>query len=131
MGKFQDSYTPSEGGGGGIYIGAEEKAVLAEGGIPFKVTDVIFDPDTQYGEQYELIVFLPSDPEEERKLAFSAKSNVGSRDDMLEQASEFFGGDDAEPFWLKLTKVGRAWIPVLADEPGAEKPKARPRTRKS
>lgn len=124
--KFGDSYVPSEEGGG-LYIGADEKQALSEGGIPFKVTDVTFEPDTQYGEQYELTVFLPTEPEEERRLAFAAKSNVGSRDDMLEQAANFFGEDDAEPFWLKLEKKGRAWILELADPPGAARPRSRSR----
>lgn len=123
-------YVPSEDGGG-LYIGADEKAALAEAGVPIKVTDCVFDPDTQYGEQFELTVFLPSDPEEERKLAFAAKSNVGSRDDMLEQAAEFFEGDDAEPFYVKLTKKGRAWILELTDAPGAAKPRSRSRAKKS
>lgn len=125
MAKFKDNYVPSSDGGG-LYIGSEEKAELAENGIPFKVTDVAYEPDTQYGEQYAMTVFLPTAPDEERRLSFAAKSNVGSRDDMLEQAVDFFADADAEPFWAKLTKAGRAWIIELADEPA---PKTRSRAR--
>lgn len=125
MSKFADSYVPTEGGDG-LYIGAEEKQALSEGGIPFRVEGVNFEPDTQYGEQYELVVFLPDAPDEERRLAFAARSNVGSRDDMLEQAAAFFEDADAEPFWLKLNKVGRAWLLELAEEP---KPATRRRSR--
>ena len=126
MGSFKDKYVPSEGGGG-IYIGGDEKAELAENGIPFRVTDVSYEPDTQYGAQYELTCYLPTDPDEERRMAFSAESGVGSRDDMLSQAVDHFSDADAEEFWVKLNKKGRSWVLDLADAPA---PKSRSRAKK-
>lgn len=128
MAKFQDKYEPTEGAGSGVYVGEDEKNELASGGIPFKVVDVVYEAEGKYGAEYTLVVYLPTDEDEERKMTFRAGSNVGSRDDMLEQATEFFEGDkDAEPFWLKLEKSGRAWLLEFADEP--TKPAAKPRRR--
>lgn len=110
--------------GGGEYVGADEKAVLIESGIPFQMTDVVYQEESKFGERYVTRVMLP-DPEtgetEERLMSFSA-GTVESRDRMLKALQEWLDDADNEPPYVKLEKVGRAVIIVKGEAP---KPKTR------
>lgn len=109
--------------GGGEYVGADEKAVLIENGIPFQITDVVYQEESKFGERYVCRVELP-DPEtgetEERLMSFSA-GTVESRDRMLKALSEWLDDGDNEPPYVKLEKVGRAVIIVKGEAPAPAK----------
>lgn len=111
--------------GGGQYVGADEKGVLIENGIPFQMTDVVYQDESKYGERFVTRVVLP-DPEtgeeEERLMSFSA-GTVESRDRMLRALAEWLDEADNEPPYVKLEKVGRAVIIVRGEAPA--KPKSR------
>lgn len=115
--------------GGGEYVGADEKAVIIDEGIPLTVVDVVYQEESQYGERYVCRVLLP-DPdtgdEEERLMSFGCGS-VESRDRMLKAMAEYLETDGAEPPTVKLEKVGRAVIIVRGDEEPAPKPASRSR----
>lgn len=110
--------------GGGQYVGAEEKAVLIENGIPLQITDVVYQDESKYGERYVCRVLLPDEEsgkyEDERLMSFSA-GTVESRDRMLAALSEWLDDADNAPPWVKLEKVGRAVIIVKGDEPAPPK----------
>ena len=95
---------------GGNYIGADEKAVLMENGIPLTVVDVIEDQANQYGPRWVAKVMAPnpeSGDEEERAISFPI-GTVESRDRMLKQLSEYLAREDAETVVVKLEKAGRS-----------------------
>lgn len=95
----------------GNFIGAEEKAVLMDNGIPMKVLEVKEDEANQYGPRYVITVMVPnptSGEEEERLISFPIGSGVESRERMLAQMKEYMEREDAEPISIKLEKVGRA-----------------------
>lgn len=110
MGFDWDAYK-----GGGNYISAAEKKVLAENGIPFTVTAVRqvhkFD-----NENYELSVLCPN-PEtgedEERCLSFPIGSGAESRDRTIKGMEQHFA-DGGEPIRAKVEKVGRAFFLIGA-----------------
>lgn len=110
--------------GGGEYVSADEKAVLIENGIPFQITDVVYQEESKFGERFVTRALLP-DPdtgeEEERLMSFGA-GTVESRDRMLRALAEWLDEADNEPPYVKLEKVGRAVIIVPGEAP--EKPKA-------
>lgn len=111
MPSFKDQYKDI---GGGQYISAEEKQVLADSGAEFVITEVIEDKANKYGERYVLKVVVPDgilEPTdaETRNMAFSI-GTVESRDRMLSQMEEYLEGDDAEDVAATLEKVGRSWI---------------------
>lgn len=95
---------------GGNFIGADEKQVLMDNGIPLKVLAVIEDQANQYGPRYVAQVMCPN-PEtgddEERAVSFPI-GTVESRDRMMIQLTEYLGRDDAEEVVVKLEKVGRS-----------------------
>lgn len=97
---------------GGNFIKAEEKQVLIDNGIPFRVVEVVADDENKYGPRYVATVLLP-DPENgaeaERAVAFP-KGTVESRDRMLGQMAAYLDRDDAEPVMVKLEKVGRSIV---------------------
>lgn len=108
--SFWDDYKDLSGGG--EWINAEEKQVIAENGIPVTVTNVVFDPQNKYGERYVLFLLVPN-PEtgddEERKLGFPSGSGAESRDRMLNGMAAYFEGDDADPLTVKIVKKGRGF----------------------
>lgn len=95
---------------GGNFIGAAEKQVLIENGIPMTVTALVEDQANQYGPRWVAQVEVPN-PEtgedEERAISFPI-GTVESRDRMLNQMSEYLGREDADPVVIKLEKVGRS-----------------------
>ena len=124
--SFFDTYKDI---GGGQYVGKDEKDVLIENGIPFQITDVVYQEESKFGERYVTRVELP-DPEsgetEERLMSFSA-GTVESRDRMLKALAEWLDDADNEPPYVKLEKIGRAVIIVRGEAPA--KPKARSRAK--
>jgi len=96
--------------GGGSYISAAEKKVLAENGIPITIGAIrqVFKFDN---ENYELTVLAP-DPEtgddEERILSFPIGTGAESRDRMLTGLKTYLD-DGGEPVKAKVTKVGRGY----------------------
>lgn len=101
--NFQDA-------GGGNYVAADEKDVLIENGIPFKVTGVVFEEEGKFGDRYVIRIDLPNPEngeEEERLMSFGAGS-VESRDRMLRAMMAYLEDADAEPPEVKLEKIGRA-----------------------
>lgn len=119
--------------GGGEYVGADEKAVIIDEGIPLTVVDVVYQEESQYGERYVIRVLLP-DPdtgdEEERLMSFGCNS-VESRDRMLKAMAEYLETEGATPPVVKLERVGRAVIIVKGDdEPEPAKPKRSTRAKK-
>lgn len=109
--------------GGGEYVSADEKQVLIDNGIPFQMTDVVYQEESKFGERFVARVLLP-DPdtgeEEERLISFGV-GTVESRDRLLRALAEWLDAADNAPPFVKLEKVGRAVIIVKADEP-AKKP---------
>lgn len=107
---FWDSYEDLSGGG--EWIKADEKNVLAENGIPVKVTKVVHDPDNQYGERYVLFLLAP-DPETgseaERKIGFASGSGADSRDRMLAGMVTYFAENPGEEIAVKIVKKGRGF----------------------
>ncbi len=97
---------------GGNFVGAEEKQVLIDNGIPFEVLAVIMDEANKYGPRFVTKVMLP-DPatgdEQERAISFPT-GTVESRDRMLTQLAEYLDRPDADPVMVKLEKVGRSII---------------------
>lgn len=108
--SFWDQYQDLGGGG---WIGAEEKQVLAENGIPLTVTGVVDDDENKYGARYVVKLTAP-DPEtgeEEAKQIGFQKGTVESRDRMLKQLQGFLAsGEDSEPVVVKIAKVGRSYV---------------------
>lgn len=112
---FFDEYPQDSGGG--LYIKAEEKAEIANAGIPFVVNEVINDDENVYNgkvqPRFVVVLELP-DPETgeptERRLSFPKGTGVDSRDKMLAQLGAYLASDKAEEVTLKLTKVGRAYV---------------------
>jgi hypothetical protein len=117
--------------GGGEYVGKDEKDVLIDNGIPFQVTDVVYQEESKYGERFVTRVLLPDtesgEYDDERLMSFSAGGMVESRDRLLRAMAEWLDEADNEPPWVKLTRVGRAVIIERAEAP--EKPKAKGRGR--
>lgn len=106
---FWDNYTDINAEGGD-YIGAAEKQVLIENGIPFEITDVKLDPHNQHGPRYVAFVNVPNPEtgdEEERKLTFPSESGVESRNRMLAAMEEHFAGGGTS-VRAKLEKKGRS-----------------------
>lgn len=133
MGFFDDH--PEHVGGGGKFVTGDEKAAIAEGSIPFTITSVSYQPESQYGARYVLQVVLP-DPatgeDEERQLSFSAGS-VDSRDRALETMIRYLDNHD-DSGEVTLTKVGRSYliVPLAAvEEEPAPTPAPRTRSRRS
>lgn len=97
--------------GGGNYVSAAEKKVMAENGIPFTIQAVrqVFKFEN---ENYELSILAPN-PEtgedEERTLSFTIGSGAESRDNMLHGLKAYLD-DGGEPVTAKVTKVGRAYF---------------------
>lgn len=125
--SFFDNYKDI---GGGEYVGADEKGVLIEQGIPFQITDVVYQEESKFGERYVCRVMLPGDDggPEERLMSFSV-GTVESRDRMLHALSEWLDEADNEPPFVKLEKVGRAVIIVKGEEPAPAKPARRSRSK--
>lgn len=103
--------------GGGVYVKADEKAQIAEGGIPFRVLTIFDDADNVFQgkaqPRFVLNIELPdaeTGEPEERKLPFPKGTGVDSRDKMLAQMAAYLERDDAEEVYLKLEKVGRAFV---------------------
>lgn len=98
--------------GGGDYISAAEKKVLAEEGIPFTVTAIrrTFKFDN---EHYELTILAP-DPEtgdeSERVLSFPIGSGAESRDRLIAGMSEYLSENAGETVKAKVEKIGRAYF---------------------
>jgi|SoimicmetaTmtLAB_FD_contig_123_576_length_19919_multi_3_in_0_out_2_16 hypothetical protein len=107
--SFWDQYQDLGGGG---WISAEEKQVLAENGIPLTVTGVVDDDENKYGARYVVKLSAP-DPEtgeEEAKQIGFQKGTVESRDRMLKQLQGYLAGGGEEPVVVKIAKVGRSYV---------------------
>lgn len=123
--SFFDNYKDI---GGGEYVGADEKQVLIDNGIPFQITDVVYQEESKFGERYVTKVLLPNEDsgayEDERLMSFGVGS-VESRDRMLAALAEWLDEADNEPPWVKLEKVGRAVIIVRGEAPAPKKSRSR------
>jgi len=109
--SFWDQYQDLGGGG---WIGAEEKQVLAENGIPLTVTGVVDDDENKYGARYVVKLKAP-DPEtgeeEDKQIGFQ-KGTVESRDRMLKQLQGYLSlpAGEGDPVVVKIAKVGRSYV---------------------
>lgn len=104
--SFWDSYKEI----GGNYIGAEEKQVIMDEGIPLVVQEVILDEENQYGPRFvaKVLVANPeTGEEEERNLSFP-RGTVESRDRLLTQLTAYLEGEEGATVTIKLEKVGRS-----------------------
>jgi len=105
---FWDEY--EDVGSLGTFIGAAEKKVLMENGIPMTVTKVVEDQQNQYGPRYVAQVVVPNPEtgdEEERAISFPI-GTVESRDRLLAQLNEYLAREDADTVTIKLEQVGRS-----------------------
>jgi hypothetical protein len=101
--------------GGGNYITAAEKKVLADNGIPFTITAIRqvhkFD-----NENYELTVMVP-DPEtgepEERVLSFPIGTGAESRDRTIAGMVRHLE-ESGESIDAKVEKIGRGYFLTAA-----------------
>lgn len=100
--QYQDTAAAGE------WIGAEEKKTLIDNGIPFTITDVRYEQESQFGERYVAEVVLDSDPESKTRLLSFAVSGVESRDRMLQQMISYFETEPDEQPRAILEKVGRS-----------------------
>lgn len=95
---------------GGNFVGAEEKAVLIENGIPLTVLAVVMDEQNKYGPRFVAKCLVPNPTTaqpEERSISFPVGS-VDSRDRMLTAMSEWLRENPEESVTVKLEKAGRA-----------------------
>ena len=117
--------------GGGEYVSSDEKNVLIDNGIPFQMTDVVYQEESKFGERFVTRVILP-DPEtgetEERLMSFGA-GTVESRDRLLRAMAEWLDEADNEPPYVKLNKVGRAVIIEKGEAPEPAKKTTRSRSK--
>ncbi len=106
MGGFFDSYKEI----GGNFIGAAEKQVLIENGIPMSISSLVHDENNKFGPRFVATVTLP-DPatgeDTERAISFPI-GTVDSRDRMLGEMEKYLDGEDADEVRIKLEKVGRS-----------------------
>lgn len=95
---------------GGNFIGADEKQVLIENGIPLTILAVIEDQANKYGPRFVAKVLCPNPEtgqEEERSISFPI-GTVDSRDRMLAQMGAYLDANSDETVTVKLEKGGRA-----------------------
>jgi hypothetical protein len=104
---FWDEYTEPVGS----WVKADEKAVIMDNGIPFKITAVT-EGDYKGEPRYvvEALVPNPESGEDEERLFGFPIGTVESRDRMLKQMGEYLGRDDAEPVVVKLEKAGQSHL---------------------
>lgn len=112
---FFDSYKDE---GGASYITKEEKAVIAEKGLPITVVRAWFTKDGGYQGKpgYKMVVEFDG---EERSMSFGAES-VPSRDRLLDELIDYLDVDEeakpedwAQPI-VSLSKAGQAYLIVAA-----------------
>ena len=128
--EFFDGYKDI---GGGDYVDKDEKDVLIDNGIPFRITDVVYQEESKFGERFVCRVLLPDtesgeENDEERLMSFGA-GTVESRDRLLRALAEWLDEADNEPPFVKLTRAGRAVIIERGEAPAPAKPKTRSRSR--
>lgn len=125
--SFFDTYKDI---GGGEYVGADEKNVLIDNGIPVQITDVVYQEESKFGARFVCRVLLPDEEtgayDDERLMSFTA-GTVDSRDRMLRAMADYLDDADAEEVWVKFTKVGRSVIIEAGEKPAPPKPKTRGR----
>lgn len=112
--------------GGGEYVSSDEKNVLIDNGIPFQMTDVVYQEESKFGERFVTRVMLPdpeSGEETERLMSFGA-GTVESRDRLLRALAEYLDDASNDPPFVKLTKVGRAVIIEKGEAPAKPKGKS-------
>lgn len=95
----------------GSWVKADEKAVIIDNGIPFRITSVV-KGDYQGEPRYVVgaLVPHPETGEDEERLFGFPIGTVESRDRMLTQMGEYLGREDAEPVAVKLEKSGKAHL---------------------
>lgn len=115
--------------GGGQYVTSDEKDVLIEHGIPFQMTDVVYQEESKFGERFVTRVMLP-DPDtgkaEERLMSFGA-GTVESRDRMLRALTAWLDEADNVPPFVKLERVGRSVLIIKGEAPAKPKARAKPK----
>ena len=115
MPEFFDTYQDI---GGGKYVDAKEKDALIENGVPFEITDVVYQSESKFGARFVCRVVLPDFEDEngegeDRLMSFGANS-VESRDRMLNALMEYLKDPEATPPSVRLEKAGRATLIVKA-----------------
>lgn len=113
-GGFWDANPDLLTGGGGEYVGADEKEELMEDGVPFPVTSVAIreNPFEKDSEQYVVAITLPDSETGEptaRLLTFT-KGAVESRDRTCDRMAKYLEDPANEPPVCQLEKVGRSII---------------------
>lgn len=117
--SFFDNYTDL--GGGGRYLGSEDKQFLIDNGVTFHISALTLDADNQYGPRYVAFCSVPnkeSGEPEEVKIGFPVSSGVDSRDAMLKQMEVYLKETAANTkpgIAVKLEKPGRAILIVSAE----------------
>ena len=114
---FFDSYRDT--GGGGKFVGNDEKQFLIQNGITVKITGLQFEPENEHGPRWVAFCLIPNaetGDEEERKISFPTETNVPTRDAMLSAMKQYFDEEEgADPVAIKLHKPGRAILIVNAE----------------
>ena len=111
--SFWDEHEGIATSGGGMYLSAEEKEVLAETGDVFPITNVKLETENKYGPRYVLFIEL-ADPVTgditERAMGLAKGSNVASRDRTLQaMLDDHFDAGNKEPIQAVLRKKGNAY----------------------
>jgi hypothetical protein len=101
--NFFDSYQDE---GGLSYVSSEEKAILINNKVPFKVLRV-WHSEGQFGPKYTLVVDFEG---EERALSFGS-GKVESRDRMLDAMMEYLDqeGDPVPPV-VYIAKIKQSQV---------------------
>lgn len=104
---FFDEYQESQGPKGD-FIGREEKQSMIDNAVPFTITDLTLDSNSQFGERYVAKVKVDSDPEAKDRLISFQTGSVESRDRMLASMATYLESTNEDFPRAVLTKVGRS-----------------------
>jgi hypothetical protein len=109
MAGFFDTFLDTGNAG---FVGKDEKEELIADSTPLEVKGVELRKETQYGDQYFMLVNLDG---EDRIITFSV-GTVQSRDRMLDAMATYLSADEAVSPRVRLEKAGRAVLVVNADQ---------------
>lgn len=101
-----------------MFLKGEEKQVMIDNGVPFKITGLAWDPHNEHGPRFIAFTLIPNPEtgeEEERKVGFPVGSGVASRDAMLEAMKVYLDEEGNDPVIVKMEKPGRAIFLVNAE----------------
>lgn len=105
--SFWDNFTTTSGLN---FIGKEEKDVMVEETVPFKI-ERIFHTPSKFGPRYVAITNVDG---EERALGFGA-GTVESRDQFFDALIGWYEREDAEPVTVVMKRAGNAILVLRAE----------------